>query len=229
MLFQESYTLHRYLHLDEKIWLDNKKIIMNVRCNEIAKEIHKIFRSIPKLISVNFFFFRTHRIVFTNAFHNFPFNPLRLARKKEERVHLNRGFAFRWLEKLLVTGKWNDGLALFSGSFSGSASGREDLCRRRKLAPIKCSRAHGERLSSRYSGFSRRKFLGKWKGAPFPIHKRNVFFPPTGCTFRFHRFSSTLNFSPPSTRPILITLLLTQYIVRSIKSKLKSITFLLLP
>lgn len=152
----------------------------------LKREIHTIFRSIPKLISVNFFFFRTHRIVFTNAFHNFPFNPLRLARKKEERVHLNRGFAFRWLEKLLVTGKWNDGLALFSGSFSGSASGREDLCRRRKLAPIKCSRAHGERLSSRYSGFSRRKFLGKWKGAPFP--------PFTNVTFSFHRLAALFVF-----------------------------------
>lgn len=60
------------------------------------------------------------------------------------------------------------------------------------------------------------------KGSTVPsIHKRNVFFPPTGCTFRFHRFSSTLNF-PPSTRPILIKHYYspnTSNIVRSIKSK----------
>lgn len=64
------------------------------------------------------------------------------------------------------------------------------------------------------------------KGSTVPsIHKRNVFFPPTGCTFRFHRFSSTLNFSLPSTRPILIKHYYspnTSNNVRSIKSKLKS-------
>lgn len=109
-------------------------------------------------------------------------------------MNVDRRSTFGCLEKSLVTAKWNDGVATHCSVARCNSSGREDLYRWRKFAPIKCFRVLCSWRTLIVSLFRilQRK-LGKWKGTVF-IHKYNVLWQ-IDCIY-FSRFLSIDNSLP---------------------------------